>query len=213
VTEPAEPIARSPIPVPGRPTVVAGWEVGAHRSDAALTLTDCTPLAKVHVRAPEHGRAADTLGVPIGRAARDPDGALVTGSGPGEWLVLAPPGTAPGLSQRLSRLLVPAAEDELVTVLDLTHGRALMRLTGAHSADVLAKVCAIDLADAITPNGAALRSSVARLVTDVVRDDVDASPSYLLHCETASGNYLFEAILDAGREFDIDIDAFRRPGI
>jgi sarcosine oxidase gamma subunit len=82
---------------------------------------------------------------------------------------------------------------------------------------VLAKLCGIDLADARTPNGAAFRSSVAKLVTDVVRDDQQSPagpvPSYLLHCERSYGQYLFDALLDAGAEFGIDIDGFRPPGI
>jgi glycine cleavage system aminomethyltransferase T len=54
---------------------------------------------------------------------------------------------------------------------------------------------------------------VARLVTDVVRDDIDGARSYLLHCETSSGRYLFEALLDAGGEFGIDVDGFSEPGV
>jgi sarcosine oxidase gamma subunit len=78
---------------------------------------------------------------------------------------------------------------------------------------VLAKVCAIDLADPVTPDGAAFRSSVARVVTDVTRDDQarpsGTVPSYLLGCERSYGQYLFDALLDAGTEFGIDTDGFR----
>jgi hypothetical protein len=35
-------------------------------------------------------------------------------------------------------------------------------------------------------------------VTDIVRDDQGAVPSYLLHCERSSGQYLAEVLLDAG---------------
>jgi heterotetrameric sarcosine oxidase gamma subunit len=252
-------IARSPVR-PVEPAVLAGWEVTGRASAADLTLTDVTPLAKVMVRAPHDGGVARVLGVPFGRAVRDGDGALVTGSGPGEWLVLGPPGQGPALMQRLTGLAGPdgsvapdgragpAAGQELVTVLDLTHARALLRLTGPAAARVLAKVCAIDLADDVTPDGTAFRSSVARVVTDVVRDDVvrddvvrddvvrddvvrddvvrddqdrddqdrddqdrpaGPAPSYLLHCERSYGQYLFDALLDAGGEFGIDIDGFR----
>lgn len=204
----SNPLARSPIPVTGEPATVAGWQVSAHRASAPLRLTDCTPLAKIGVRAPEHGRAAASLAVAYGRAARDDHGALVIGAGPGEWLLLTPPGTAAETTDRLDHLLAPATADELITIIDLTHGRALMRLTGNRSPDLLAKVCAIDLSDTVTPNGAAFRSSVARLATDVIRDDVDASPSYLLHCDTSSGAYLHDALLDAGGEFGIEIDGF-----
>src|SRR5215210_5548885 len=48
---------------------------------------------------------------------------------------------------------------------------ALMRISGAPRVALLSKVCAIDFAEEVTPNGAPFRSSVAKLVTDVVRDD------------------------------------------
>src|SRR5262249_57646818 len=81
--------------------VVEGWEVSGRRAQATLTLTDCTPLAKVQVRAPIGGRAAAELAVPFGRAIRDPGGTLVAGSRPGGWLLLAAPGRGPGLAPRL----------------------------------------------------------------------------------------------------------------
>jgi heterotetrameric sarcosine oxidase gamma subunit len=205
-------IARSPVR-PVQPTVLAGWEVTGRASAADLTLADVTPLAKVLVRAPHDGETARLLGVRFGRAARDSTGDLVTGSGPGEWLVLGPAGGQSALAQRLAELTAPAAAAELVTVLDLTHARALLRLTGLAAAGVLAKVCAIDLAGAVTPDGTAFRSSVARVVTDVVRDDAERTegrvPSYLLHCERSYGQYLFDAVLDAGAEYGIDTDGFR----
>ena len=42
----------------------------------------------------------------------------------------------------------------------------------------------------------------------MIRDDRDGVRSYLLHCERSSGQYLFDGLLDAGAEFDIDVDAF-----
>lgn len=212
----AEVIARSPVR-PVQPAVVAGWEVTGRRSTAGLTLTDLTPLAKTGVRSRFDGALAQALGVPFGRAARDGSRALVIGSGPGEWLVLGPAGEGPALRHRLEEIAGQASGQEAGTVLDLTHGRALMRLTGTSAATALAKLCGIDLADPSTPDGAAFRSSVARLATDVIRDDQESSagpvPSYLLHCERSYGQYLFDALLEAGAEFGIDIDGFRAPGI
>jgi heterotetrameric sarcosine oxidase gamma subunit len=123
----------------------------------------------------------------------------VVGSAPGEWLVLGERVGRPGaLAARLTGL------EELVSVVDVTHGRALLRLTGPRAAELLAKVCAIDLADDATPDGAALCTSTAKLVTGLVRDDMDGTPSYLVHCERSSGQYLCDALLDAGAEFGIN---------
>jgi heterotetrameric sarcosine oxidase gamma subunit len=202
------PVARSPIaPVPPT-TVERGWEVSARRSVAELKITDCTPLAKVLVLASTEGELARTLGVPFGRAARDARGTLIVGSGPGEWLLLSTPGTGAAVTERVEQI----RDEELVSVFNATHGRALMRITGAKAPDLLAKVCAIDFSEVVTPNGAAFRSSVAKLVTDVVRDDHDGEISYLLHCERSSGQYLFDALIDAGNEFGIEVDGFVDPG-
>ena len=194
------PLARSPI-APAPPVAVTdGWEVSARRSTGALTITDCTPLTKIQIRAPIDGPAAAALGVRFGRAARDASGALVVGSGPGEWLLLAGPSADPD----------PPPADPSASWVDLTHGRALIRLNGKSAPTVLAQVCGVDLSDTVTPNGAAFRTSVAALATDVIRDDRDA-PSYLLHCERSSGQYLFDALLRAGADLGIEIDGFRMP--
>jgi heterotetrameric sarcosine oxidase gamma subunit len=181
--------------------VVDGWEVSGRRSTAALTIADETPRAKLLVRAPEDGATAQRLGVGVGRAIRHRDGTLVVGSGPGEWLLIGPPGPPPA---------PPDPEpDEFVSTADFTSSRALVRLTGGAAAGVLAKICAIDLAGAA--HGTALRTAVAGIVTDVVRDDRDGVPSYLLHCERSSGQSLFDALLDAGREFDLEVIGWGSP--
>ncbi len=201
------PIARSPIePVPPT-TVEHGWEISARRSAADLKITDCTPLAKILVLAPQDGVLASDLGVPFGRAARDEHGKLVVGSGPGEWLLLAAPGASAAVMERVEVI----QDGGLVSVFDATHGRALMRITGARAADMLAKVCGVDLSEEVTPDGAAFRGSVAKLATDVVRDDRDGVLSYLLHCERSSGQYLFDALIDAGDEFGIEVEGFVAP--
>ena len=208
----AAPLARSPIPPPRPVTVIAGWEVSAVRATGDLTLTDCTPLGQGAAPRAAGGPVAAQLGVPFGGAARDQAGALVAGSGPGEWLLLAPPGQAAAAAARLEGLAGQAG-GELVSVVDLTHGRALMRLTGPAAAGVLATVCGIDLSDRFTPDGTAFRSAVAAVATDVIRDDVAGMRSYLLHCERSSGRYLFDALVSVGHDFGIEIDGFRAPGI
>ncbi|HSK92053.1 MAG TPA: sarcosine oxidase subunit gamma family protein [Euzebyales bacterium] len=199
------PLARSPI-APAEPAgVVGGWLVSGRRSRAGLRLADHTPLTKIAVRAARAGAVAAHLGVPPGGAARD-GGRLIATFAPGEWLVIGPIDQRAALTAQLDE--VAQAADELATVLDVTHGRVLLRLSGAAAAAVLSKVCAIDLHDDATPDGTALRSAVAAVVTDIVREDAGAQRSYLLGCEWSSGQYLHEAVLEAGREFGIDVDGF-----
>ena len=103
--------------------------------------------------------------------------------------------------------------------MDVTHARALIRIVGEDSAKVMSKLCGIDFSDKISPHNTALRTSMAGLVVEIVRNDLayrspdnagsDAMPlSYLMLCERSAGQYLFDVLLDAGKEFGIDIEGF-----
>jgi heterotetrameric sarcosine oxidase gamma subunit len=218
VSEPGQgaALARSAI-APAPPVVaLAGWAVSGRRKvgrdGTGQIISDWSPLTKVQVRGPAAGRAAAALGVGFGRAARNPVGKLVVGSGPGEWLLLAAPGLADAVQDELAELAA-RADGEHVTWVDLTHGRALIRLTGPRCDALLALLCGIDLAEDVTPDGAAFRTAVAAVATDVIRDDLAGVRSYLLHCERSSGQYLFGALLQAGAEFGLEIDGFTLPQV
>jgi heterotetrameric sarcosine oxidase gamma subunit len=199
-------VARSPIPPAPPVGFFAGWEISLARVEAPLTLADVTPLAKVLVRAAPGGGVAGALGTPFGAARREGAGTLTVGSGPGEWLLLGAPGAGPSLVERWRAV----GDEGLVTVVDVTSGRAALRLTGEAAPAALAKVCAIDLAAAA--DRSAVRSSVANVVTQVVRDDRHETPSYLLICDRSYGRYLAEALLDAGGEFGIAMTGLNEAG-
>jgi heterotetrameric sarcosine oxidase gamma subunit len=200
--------------------MVAGWETSAKPSTASLRLTDCTPCGKLLVRTGIRSATARALGVNQGRASRDGSGRLVAGIGYEEWLIIGPSGvTLPALATDGSD-----GTPELVTIVDLTHARALVRIVGADSAKVMSKLCGIDFGDKATPDNTALRSSVAGLVAEIVRSDLAnrpggaagsdaASRCYLMLCERSAGQYLFNTLLDAGQEFGIDIEGFGISGL
>ena len=164
---------------------------------AEPTLTDCSTMAKVLIHANPTGALADRLDVPFGRSRWDDDGTLILRVLPAQWLLVAAPDQGPDLVEHWQAYATET--DEFVSVLDVTSGRALMRLTGEMSPALLAKVCALDLETA--PDGSALRSSVAKVNAEIVRDDADGRRSYLLACDRSYGRYLTAAITDAGAEF------------
>ena len=183
------PVARSPIAPIGPNEIYEGWEVSTRKSSGSLRLADLSHLSKLGVKA-----RTPPFDVAYGRSTRV--GAwIVAGSGPDEWTLIGP------LNETFD-----VQTDGFATVIDLTHGRALMRLTGPQSALVLGKMCPVDFTDKMCPNGAAFRASVANVVTDFIRDDITGIRSYLLHCERSTGQFLFDALLDAGAEFGIDIE-------
>jgi sarcosine oxidase, subunit alpha len=196
--EASVPVARSPLAPAGAREVVDGWEYCDGPTAGPVLVSDRSALAKVHIRVDASPEVTTALGTRFGRAVWVGD-RLVVGSGPDEWLVLAAPGLAKGVAEECTRAL-RAADPGRVSVVDVTHGRALMRVSGPETLSLLRRVTAVDLDDRLVPNGSALRTSVARVVTDVVRDDQDGSPSYLLHCERSSGLYLQRSLLAAGAD-------------
>ena len=187
-------VARSPINQAGPIDIDQGWEVSRRKSSAPLRLADLSQLAKIGVKA-----QTPPFDIPYGRSIRQGNW-IVAGSGPEEWTLLGPIGETREV-----------ATSGFASVVDITHGRALMRLTGDHAATVLAKLCPIDLSDPMCPNGAAFRAAIANVVSDVIRDDVEGTRSYLMHCERSSGQFLFDAVIDAGTEYGIDIEGFSWP--
>jgi heterotetrameric sarcosine oxidase gamma subunit len=163
---------------------------------AELTLTDCSPMAKVLIHANPSGALADQLAVPFGRSRRD-DGTLILRVRPAQWLLFADSGRDRELVEHWE--VAATQTGEFVSVIDVTSGRTLLRLTGESSPALLAKICALDLDTA--SDGSALRSSVAEVNAEIVRDDADGRRSYLLACERSYGQFLTEAINDAGEEF------------
>jgi heterotetrameric sarcosine oxidase gamma subunit len=102
---------------------------------------------------------------------------------PGEWTVLGdrPPGE----------------------VVDLASVRAMFRLSGERSADLLNMICALNLSDATFPNGSSGRTLVAGVATELVRDDQEDVVSYLILPSRSFGRYMEDTMRDAGLEFGL----------
>jgi len=172
-----------------------GASTEPRRSGAALTLHDVSATTKIIVRAGPETAAHHQLHASFG-TSRTEEGVLVVGQRPDEWIILGPADPSRALVDRLDR-------SGHVSVIDHTHSRALFRLTGAEAASVLEKLCSLDWNDHMTPDGAAVSASVAKVTCDIVRDDLDGTRSYLISCDRSYGQYLFDAILDARHEFGI----------
>lgn len=86
---------------------------------------------------------------------------------------------------------------------DLTHGKAVLKLAGAASRDVLSKICGLDFDERKFPNLYAAQTSAAKIKTLVVRADQTGVLTYFLHVERSLGQYFWEVVWDAGQEFGI----------
>jgi sarcosine oxidase gamma subunit len=141
---------------------------------AELTLTDLSPTPKWRVFDGYHLAPGTSKGT---------GEELVWSVTPGEWTVLGD-------------------QPDRETV-ELTHVRAMLRLTGDDAATLINRVCGLDLTDGMFPSGAAARTLFAGVATEIVRDDVDGTPSYLIVPSSSFKTYILEVIEDAGAELGL----------
>ena len=198
------PIARSPIRQAPPSKRLGLWEVSGKRTSASLRLADLSPLAKVRVRDQSAASGSERLGVVFGRARRGYSGNLVIGDAPGEWLVLGPSGHESAILTDLEA----TAAGTFATMLEMTHGYAVVRLTGEEAGVVVSKLCPVNLSERAAPNGTVVRTLFAGMIVGVVRDDVDDEASFLFYCERSSGQYLYDVLMEAGAEFGLDVDGY-----
>lgn len=164
---------------------------------APLELADVSSLAKLVVRADLDTGAAAQMAVPFGTSRMQGD-VLVAGQRPTEWTLIGNASSVAALAESIDRA-------GHVSTIDHTHSRAMFNLTGAESCRLLEKVCGLDWDDAMTPDGAVMSASVAKVNCDIIRQDRRNSRSYLLACDRSFAQYLFDALLDAGSEFGIGV--------
>lgn len=165
---------------------------GPDFTSGPLTLLDLTASSS---RTLVRGEASG-LAPKFGSAGRRDDGVLVAATRPDEWTFIGPIGDSAGIVES-----APSAG--FVTIIDQTHSRALFRLAGDDAAAALEKVCSVDLGDHMTPNGAVVSASIAKVTCDIIRDDVNDTRSYLIICDRSFGEYLFGTLADAGSEFGL----------
>ena len=88
---------------------------------------------------------------------------------------------------------------------DYTHGRALLKLTGADAAEALSKICGLDFYDTVFPNMQVKQTSAAKIKTLIARCDEEGEPTYHLHVNRPLGQYFWSILWDAGQEFGIQV--------
>jgi heterotetrameric sarcosine oxidase gamma subunit len=175
---------------------------------------DLTACVKLLLRGPVHIPLSEFL-PSFGQARRVMSGRLIVAAIPEQWLLIGAPASLSSIQDWLNSYL----NGSPIILTDLTHARVLLRLVGVQSAMLLSKVCAINFGAAAFPCGRAVRSSLAKVPCEIIRDDLphtpaDGSsgsppaPSYLIICDRPVGAYIFDALLDAGGEYNIDTAGF-----
>jgi heterotetrameric sarcosine oxidase gamma subunit len=169
-------------------------------ADGGIRIRDEGTLSTLRIRTWEP--RTELAGVTLGRAAKYSLGDIVVSLAPREWIVLGT-GRVDDLRERWS-MVVPLAAGVIV---DLSHGRATLRIAGSVPA-ILAHVCPIDLRR-IAP-GSAVRTSIAHVPTDIVFED-SAPTSWLLQVDRSYATYFLEVLIDAAGDAGVRLEVPPRP--
>ena len=118
-----------------------------------------------------------------------------------EFLVLTPPGAEKEIMTALEAEI--ASQDTFVSLIDQTSGLVGFSIAGLESTEAMRKLCALSFNSKDFPDMHVAQSSFAKVHATIIRHDRSAAPAFELFADRSYGAYLWDAILDAGKEFDI----------
>ncbi|WP_406277702.1 sarcosine oxidase subunit gamma [Streptomyces sp. NBC_00191] len=172
-------------------------------SGGDLRLAELPFLAQLTIRLDPKGPAADAVGLALGlQLPIEPNTVVRAGDlhalwlGPDEWLVVAPPGSGPGLENRIRA----AAGDEPAAVTDVSAQRTTLLVTGPRARDLLAHGCPLDLHPRALGPGRCAQTTLARAQVVLVARDEPRAGFWLLVRSSFAG-YLADWLLDAASEY------------
>ncbi len=156
----------------------------------------------------KHDQAAAAIGKALGIECSTHPGVCsadestqIVWNGPNSWMVVCSDAEAGRKPGELMQLLGDAV-GELGAVVDQSHGRCGLRLSGAHARAVMAKNTAIDLHPRAFGPGRCAMTSVAHMNATVVQ--VDDAPTYDLFVIRSLARSFAHAIEHACGEFAND---------
>ena len=100
--------------------------------------------------------------------------------------------------------LTTSCEATPVTMTDVTHGRFEIRVVGPEAPCLLSKVCGLDFDSGEFPADTAQLTSGAKTRQLILRVDMGDLPAFRLIGGRALGGYMWDTLMEAGREFGIE---------
>lgn len=180
-------------------------DAGDERPQAGeLAIVDLSALPRTGFRG--NGAAAwlegHGMGLPssVNKASRQADGSLVARLSNDEYLLLGNLTDESGPATRTSAAWSLDATDHVYD-LPRADSHCWLAVTGDHASSMLAKVCGIDLRLQKFSDGDVAQTSVARTSAIVIRADLGSCPCFFILGDASVAEYLWDALLDAMREF------------
>ena len=175
-------------------------------------VVDLTGLPRVGFRGAQSGEYLQSRGFSLpdkpNQAITQPDGSHVARLSQTEYLLL---GSLRDRGERIADEEARWEMDHLANyLLPREDSHAWMQLSGVHAAEVMAKLCGVDLRSAAFAQGAVAQTSAARINVIVINISAESHPILHILCDRASLEYFKGALMDAMAEFDgraLQIDA------
>jgi sarcosine oxidase subunit alpha len=114
-------------------------------------------------------------------------------------LLLTEPGALATAEQALTQQI--QATDDCLHLTNLTSALAAVQLVGPHSRELLRKLTALDLSPQQFADLTCAQGGVAKMHALVVRANLGSELAYEVYCGREFGEYLWDTLRDAGREF------------
>lgn len=166
-------------------------------------LVDLTDLARVGFRGMQSAEYLKDRGFELpeqpNQAVVQADGSYVARLSETEYFIL---GSLQDHGQRI-------ADEEARWELDLQanyllprqDSHAWLQLSGSHIAEIMAKLCGVDLRTQAFKQGAVAQTSAARINVIIMNVGLANLPCFQILCDRASIDYFTDALLDAMAEF------------
>ena len=179
----------------------------APADEAGVVLRECSHRAQVCLRggpgADFERRIEEVIGIrslpESGSSAQHGDTTLLW-LGPDEWLAVLPDNRRDGIVSALQDALAPLH----AAVVDVSHARAVISLSGRYARSVLRKGCHLDLHPSRFSSGNVAPSRFARC--HVLLHQTDDAPAYDLYVQRSFGRYLWSWLEDAAAEYGVAIE-------
>ena len=197
-----------------------GWSLPAHYSGVereikaakeSIAILDASPMGKLLLQGDGLEGILSGALIPDGppatggvRRLPSPEGGLLAKLAADEYLVLCNPADLPQLTETLGKAVQGCAH-----ALDRTSGLAGLRLTGPKSGRMLGKLSEFDCSPASFADLSCAQTKCAGIRCTLVRSDLGRLPSYDLYCPREFGEYVWDAVLEAGEEYGAAAAGFK----
>ena len=115
-----------------------------------------------------------------------------------EALLVTAPNQSPMVAETLGDM-----EDGCAHSVDITSARTGICVAGPEAQPTLAGVTEIDTSPHSFPDMSCAQGSLSQVHATLIRHDLDELPRYYIYVDRAYGEYIWEALLEAGKRYDI----------